>query len=107
VWSGNLTNQKLRCPLCSSSPSTGTDSECSADNYWNCFRFCCILCHISRAEKRMKSAAGKIRQDIKWQIKWLCLSVMLLGTKHSISSNPLFPEVPDIATFTVSSFSAV
>jgi hypothetical protein len=39
-------------------------------------------CYVSSDEKGIESAAGKTGQDIKWQIKWLSLSMRLLGTQR-------------------------
>jgi hypothetical protein len=36
--------------------------------------------YVSSYEKGIESEAGKTGQDIKWQVKWLDLSMRLLGT---------------------------
>jgi hypothetical protein len=50
--------------------------------YWLLVFFLIIYtpCYISSDEKGIESAAGKTGQDIKYQIKWLGLSMRLLGT---------------------------
>lgn len=68
---------------------------------------------ISSDEKGWDRASGTTGWNIKWKIKWLGLSMMLVCTlryvhvkcnvlnmwKIKISGNPLVPEMLDIATF--------
>jgi hypothetical protein len=72
-------------------------------------------CYIRSGEKETESTAGKARQDMTLQIKWLCVAMRLLdaliymlditffliSTKLRYPANPMVLQVPDITIFTV------